>query len=196
MSFGNFMPSYPLLFNIKAICRCSLQPAEIPEQLNPILAQHRYQLFKGFLLDSLKATKGELLPGHPMYQWLTDPKHADFYLPLREKAPSRQNLLTQPYSPLTKLREPAGLFNLLLFHVLCFNSETSRNMPFNFTLDTFQAFRSEYVLSDWYNYRAYGSSNMARRAEELPAKYWKMSQAVWTQFLETMTGVYCYSSLW
>ncbi|KAK7689200.1 hypothetical protein QCA50_007891 [Cerrena zonata] len=45
-----------------------LQPAEIPEQLNPILAQHCYQLFKGFLLDSLKATKGELLPGHPMYQ--------------------------------------------------------------------------------------------------------------------------------
>ncbi|KAK7696533.1 hypothetical protein QCA50_001191 [Cerrena zonata] len=60
-------------------------------------------------------------------------------------------------------------------------------MPFNFTLDTFQAFRSEYVLSDWYNSRAYGSPNMARRAEELPAKYWKMSQAVWTQFLETMT---------
>lgn len=171
--------------------RVSLPSLGISEQLNPVLANHRYQIFKDFLLDSLKATKDELSIRHPMHKRLTDPKEADFYLPLREKAPSRQNLHTQPNSPLSQLREPVGFFNLLLFRVLCFNSETSRTMPFNFTFQSFENFKKLHKREHWYNSRAYGSPNRGRRQDPLVAKYWSVAHHVWPQFLTTMTSTYC-----
>lgn len=173
--------------------RTNIQLYDGPEvELNPALAEARLMQFVEFLQTSLKATKNELHPSHKLYNQLTQPIHADFYMPLREFAPSRTNLRNQPTGPLSRLRDPIGFFNLLTFRLLCFNTEASRTLPFDFTIESLQGFREIHKDNKkyWHNSSAYGNQSPFWMTEGVMERLWNSAHTVWPIFLKTMTGIY------
>ena len=136
--------------------------------------------FLTFLRDCLKYTTGELAKTHNLYTPLHN--QADFFLPLREKAPSRTHFndkVTRKF-----LETPQGLFNLLVFRVLLFNSPAAREVNYDFTLNTFEHFWANHELSHMYNPAAYGTASGGRRNPEVYRLYWILSQSLWPELIE------------
>ena len=139
-----------------------------------------FNTFLTFLRDSLRSITGELPPTHALYTSLSN--ESDFFLPLREKASSRAHFITK----VTKdfLRTPQGLFNLLVFRVLLFNSPAVREVNYDFTLETFECFWNSNQLRYMYNPGAYGTTSGGRRNPEIFRLYWILSHTFWPGLIE------------
>lgn len=159
-------------------------------ELNPVLAESRLQLLVQFLKTSLKAAKNELEPSHRLYERLVHPDNADFFMPLREYAPSRTNLRNQQNGPLSQLDKPIGLFNLLVFRVLSFNTPASRSLPYNFTIATLNDFRKSHTNNQafFHNPKAYGNKSPAWTEEGVMERYWETAHHIWPKYLKDMQG--------
>ena len=134
----------------------------------------RLDQLKAFLLCSLQFTQGTLDLEHPCHPLLKD--KTDFYLPLREHAPARRNFLR--IANADSLKTPEGFFNLIVFRLLFYNSEASRTVDFNFTLQTLKEFRSTHERDFYYNSRAYGNINFYRSIPELMDLHWKLAHSM------------------
>ena len=144
----------------------------------------RLDQLKAFLVCSLQFSQGKLGAEHPCYQLLT--QNTDFYLPLREHAPARRNFLR--IANADSLKTPEGLFNLIVFRLLFYNSEASRTVDFNFTLQTLKEFRSTHERDFYYNSRAYGNINFYRSIPELMDLHWKLAHSLWPSFVAKING--------
>ena len=138
-----------------------------------------------FLQDCLKHRTGNLSPRHPLYTNLRD--NPDFYHPFREKAPSRVNFTSQ----VTKnfLESPRGLFNLLVFRILMFNSPAGREAAFDFTLDSFEEYWATHDLSFFYNPCAYGAISDGRLNPDVYRLYWILSKVLWPALIAKNKGM-------
>ena len=144
----------------------------------------RLDQLKAFLVCSLQFSQGKLGAEHPCYQLLT--QNTDFYLPLREHAPARRNFLR--IANADSLKTPEGFFNLIVFRLLFYNSEASRTVDFNFTLQTLKEFRSTHERDFYYNSRAYGNINFYRSIPELMDLHWKLAHSLWPSFVAKING--------
>ena len=146
------------------------------------------KVFKEFLLNCLKVVKG-VNPNDCNYtEKLKD--EPDFYLPLREYAPSRSNFKNK-IQPNT-LKTPIGFFNLLVFRILMFNTDAGRETDYNFDLNTLEQFRLTHDIHHYYNSRAYGSTNDGRRDPDLYRLYWVLSETLWPALLSRNEGIRFY----
>ena len=144
------------------------------------------EIFKGFLLNCLKVVEGVDTEKCNYREKLE--AEADFYLPLREYAPSRLNFIKK-LTP-NDLKTPLGFFNLLVFRILTFNTDAGRETDCNFDLDTLEQFRLNHNIDHYYNSRAYGSTNDGRRDPDLYRLYWVLSETLWPAFVSRNEGIW------
>ena len=158
------------------------------------LSDVRLHIFKNFLIDSSRFVKHTLPHSHSCFDVFQ--RRTDFVLPLRELAPCRVNLVRSLNSD--RLRTPRGLFNLLVFRVLMYNTDAARTEDFNFDVQSIKTFRLTYDADRnskyYYNSCAYGSNNPGRKDSNLMDLYWTLSVRLWPQFVADSEGEYIYTS--
>lgn len=110
--------------------------------IDEALTTTQFQQLVEFLQSAIQYTDNSITLDNPHYNHFV--QEPDFYLPLWEFAPSHINFLIQQDGPLGKLNTEKGLFNLLVFHILCYNTEASWTYHFNFDNDTLEKFRQHH----------------------------------------------------
>ncbi|KAK7677631.1 hypothetical protein QCA50_019442 [Cerrena zonata] len=159
-------------------------PVAIQEYNNPVLSPLHFQRFTEFLRHSLLFVGGKLPPSDKFYNLLND--QPDFFLPLREFAPSRHNFVSQTKGHARYLQTPLGLFNLLVFRILCFNTPAARQESFTFTLQTLKDFRWRHRKdqSYYFNSHSYGSPCDGWEKESLMERYWLTANHTWPAWIK------------
>lgn len=175
---------------------CSSKNNQLTIVRNPItfhgigsdIANTKIEIFKTFLLDCWRFV-GKRLP-HDHQCFLRLHTRTDFFLPLREHAPCRVNFTRSVNGHF--LQTPKGLFNLLVFRVLMYNSDAARNEVFNFDLESLNAFRVQHDNANntkyYYNNNAYGAFSPRRQDHELMKRYWNLCSRVWPKFIADNKG--------
>lgn len=150
-----------------------------------VLSIPRFKLLVDFLRKSLQSVHNQLPITDPFYEPL---RHkGDFYLPLREFAPSRQNIVSQANTPFLHIEEPVGMFNLLVFRILCFNTQVSRTYSFDFTLPSLLKMMDQYEKKNkahYHNSRAYGNPCAGWDDRKLMERYWDTAHSAWPLWVE------------
>lgn len=152
-------------------------PVAIPLNQNLELSEKNFSNFVLFLRKSLQASKGELPELDPFYPYLCH--NPDFFMPLREKAPSRMNATSQENSIFSQIEHPQGFFNLLIFRILAFNTQASRTGRFDFTYNSLLQFMKDNDKTLWYNPRAYGNPCRGWDHVDTWKRYWDAVHLVW-----------------
>ena len=156
-------------------------PAEFSGS-NVELAKPYLTVIADFLRNCWKFTQQSLPPNHVCYKALRS--RPDSKLPHREHAPARLHFVRNSLP----LDTPKGLFNLLVFRVLMYNSPASRRETFDFSLQSLQTFRALHESNKnrkyYYSSSAYGCNNPKRRDDDLMEGYWPLCHEVWPSFIE------------
>ncbi|KIY61764.1 hypothetical protein CYLTODRAFT_477006 [Cylindrobasidium torrendii FP15055 ss-10] len=140
------------------------------------------RLFATFMRQALR-----LLTGNPNNQVLPEAAAAlerlDYYLPFRELAPSRRQILSSPNGPFsaTNVRTPSGLFSALVFRGILFDTDALRAGGHSFCFDddaAFDAYLSRIAKPERYfcNPSAYGATK--GRSTKNATTFWKASAAL------------------